>query len=112
MQKGRVLAVVGLGVNTFKPFTGTKTSVMFFQKWGGIAGEATLNYPIFMATSERAGKDGSGNYVILTDEFGHPINRSFERIDPLRDKTFVDHDLENIALDFKLFCDSNKIKLY
>lgn len=35
IQKAKILAVVGLGVNTFKPFTGTKTSVLFLQKWGG-----------------------------------------------------------------------------
>ena len=33
MDKARILAVVGMHVNTFKPFTGTKTSVLFLQKW-------------------------------------------------------------------------------
>lgn len=32
MDKARILAVVGLHVNTFKPFTGTKTSVLLFRK--------------------------------------------------------------------------------
>lgn len=32
-DKARLLAVVGLGVNTFKPHTGTKTSVLFLQKY-------------------------------------------------------------------------------
>ena len=31
--RGRILAVVGLHGNTFKPHTGTKTSVLFVQKW-------------------------------------------------------------------------------
>jgi len=31
MEKARILAVVGLNVNTFKPHTGTKTSVLFLQ---------------------------------------------------------------------------------
>ena len=34
MQKARILAVVGLHGNSFKPHTGTKTSVIFLQKWG------------------------------------------------------------------------------
>jgi type I restriction enzyme M protein len=34
MRRARILAVVGLDVNTFKPHTGTKTSVLFLQKWG------------------------------------------------------------------------------
>jgi len=32
-EKSRIIAVVGLHVNTFKPHTGTKTSVLFLQKW-------------------------------------------------------------------------------
>lgn len=32
-DKARLLAVVGLHVNTFKPHTGTKTSVLFIQKY-------------------------------------------------------------------------------
>lgn len=33
LDKARLLAVVGLDVNTFKPHTGTKTSVLFLQKY-------------------------------------------------------------------------------
>ena len=33
MRRARILAVVGLHVNSFKPHTGTKTSVLFLQKW-------------------------------------------------------------------------------
>ena len=33
LKKARLLAVVGLHPNTFKPHTGTKTSVMLFQKY-------------------------------------------------------------------------------
>ncbi len=33
MQQARLLAVVGLHPNTFKPHTGTKTSVLFLHKW-------------------------------------------------------------------------------
>jgi type I restriction-modification system DNA methylase subunit len=32
-ERCRILAVVGLHGNTFKPHTGTKTSVLFLQKW-------------------------------------------------------------------------------
>jgi type I restriction enzyme M protein len=32
-ERCRILAVVGLHGNTFKPHTGTKTSVLFVQKW-------------------------------------------------------------------------------
>ena len=51
----RILAVVGLNVNTFKPHTGTKTSVLFLQKWA--EKEKPLDdYPIFMAVSKKAEK--------------------------------------------------------
>src|SRR3989338_6644694 len=47
-EKSRILAVVGLHGNTFKPHTGTKTSVLFLQKWGD-GNEPQKDYPIFMA---------------------------------------------------------------
>ncbi|RSK49396.1 N-6 DNA methylase [Hymenobacter rigui] len=91
-QHARVLGVVGLGVDTFKPHTGTKTSVWFLQKWNDDPKAGPLcpfqaNYPVFFATSEVPGKDGRGEYVYvpdpdlngpLLDLEGHPI---------------VDHDL-------------------
>ena len=112
MQKARILAVVGLGVNTFKPFTGTKTSVLFLQKWGGIVGKPNADYPIFMATSERPGKNSSGDYIVLTDKEGHLIDKNKRIIDPLKDKPVVDNDLDEIAEAFKNFCDKEGIKLY
>src|SRR3990170_2819542 len=46
--KARILAVVGLHVNTFKPHAGTKTSVLFLQKRAeGL--NPPGDYPIFMA---------------------------------------------------------------
>ncbi|MBA4348630.1 MAG: hypothetical protein C0415_01380 [Thermodesulfovibrio sp.] len=35
MERARIIAVVGLHGNTFKPHTGTKTSVLFLQKYTG-----------------------------------------------------------------------------
>ena len=62
MDKAKILAVVGLDVNTFKPHTGTKTSILFLQKWREDE-EIPKDYPIFMAVSERGGKDNSGEYI-------------------------------------------------
>lgn len=62
MDKARILAVVGMHVNTFKPFTGTKTSVIFLQKWQS-DDEKLDDYPIFMAVNEKPLKDNSGNYI-------------------------------------------------
>lgn len=110
MQKARILAVVGLGVNTFKPFTGTKTSVLFLQKWGGKAGKPVDDYPIFMATSERSGKNSSGDYVTLSDKEGHLIDRKGNILDPLKEKPIIDHDLNDIVKAFKDFCHEEGIK--
>lgn len=112
MSKARILAVVGLGVNTFKPFTGTKTSVIFLQKWGGVTGKTLEDYPIFMATSERSGKNSSGDYVVLTDKEGHLIDKQGKVIDSMKEKPVIDNDLNEVAEAFKNFCDKEGIKLY
>ena len=92
-EHARILAVIGLHPNTFKPHTGTKTSVLFLQKWNNDPDQGPLcprveDYPIFFAVSEKGGKDNSGDYVFLEnsdgqyklDENGHLI---------------LEHDLHN-----------------
>jgi len=64
-ERARILAVVGLHPNTFKPHTGTKTSLLFVQKWDEELCPKMENYPIFLAASEKGGKDTSGDYVYL-----------------------------------------------
>lgn len=59
----RILAVVGLHGNCFKPHTGTKTSVMFVQKWDDELCPKQEDYNIFFATQKIAGKDNSGEKV-------------------------------------------------
>lgn len=89
-DKARILAVVGLHVNTFKPHTGTKTSVLFLQKWEG---EPLSDYPIFMAVSKKSGKDNSGDYVYKKNEKGDFVYSSSGR-------KVLDHDLDQIADKF------------
>ena len=92
-KRARILAVVSLHINTFKPHTGTKTSVLFVQKWNDDESKGPLcpkmeDYPIFFAVSEKSGKDNSGNYRFIKNEdkqlkldtHGHPI---------------IEHDLHN-----------------
>jgi predicted DNA-binding helix-hairpin-helix protein len=67
------LAVVGLNVNTFKPHTGTKTSVLFVQKWNNDAKAGPLcpkveDYPIFFAVSEKSGKDILGSMALIRSD--------------------------------------------
>lgn len=82
----RILAVVGLHGNVFKPHTGTKTSVLFVQKWNDDPAAGPLcpqvdDYPIFFATMREPSKDNSGDKIYrqaadgspLLDEHGHLI---------------------------------------
>lgn len=95
MERGRILAVVSLDVNTFKPHTGTKTSILFIQKWNNKLCPKKENYSIFFGTT-KTGKDSSGEYIFLRDknnevvldEHGHPM---------------IEHDLFKIADEFIKF---------
>ena len=87
-EQSRILAVVGLHGNTFKPHTGTKTSVLFVQKWDDELCPKVDDYPIFFAVSEKGGKNNSGDYVYLKNENGQDkLDRNGHLI--------VDHDLHN-----------------
>ena len=87
-EHGRILAVVGLHGNTFKPHTGTKTSVLFVQKWDDALCPKVEDYPIFFAVSEKGGKDTSGDYVYVKNGNGqYKLDKNGHLI--------VDHDLHN-----------------
>lgn len=84
----RILAVVGLHGNTFKPHTGTKTSVLFVQKWHEKLCPKVDDYPIFFAVSEKGGKDNSGDYIYVKNCSGqYKLDKNGHLI--------VDHDLHN-----------------
>ena len=87
-DQGRILAVVGLHGNTFKPHTGTKTSVLFVQKWDNKLCPKKDDYPIFFAVSEKGGKDNSGDYIYLKDAAGQNKQDGDGHL-------IVDHDLHN-----------------
>lgn len=87
-EHARILAVVGLHGNTFKPHTGTKTSVLFVQKWDDEICPKCDDYPIFFATQQKEGKNNSGDKLYWTkdkagtttdpklalcDKYGHPV---------------------------------------
>jgi len=82
-ERCRILAVVGLHQSTFKPHTGTKTSVLFVQKWNDDLSAGPLcrklqDYNIFFATQASPSKDTSGEKILvkrngtyLRDSHGH-----------------------------------------
>ena len=96
-EKCRLLAVVGLDGNSFKPHTGTKTSVLFVQKWNDDPAAGPLcpkvgDYPIFFATQRLPSKDTRGDKIIARrpdgrfarDAHGHWV---------------VQHDFFSVKLD-------------
>jgi type I restriction enzyme M protein len=56
----RILAVVGLHQNTFKPHTGTKTSVLFVQKWTEAELDERLTYRAELETDFKSAVEQSG----------------------------------------------------
>jgi type I restriction enzyme M protein len=93
MERCRILAVVGLHPNTFKPHTGTKTSVLFVQKWNDDAAAGPLcprqeDYNIFFATQQVESVDNSGRKVYLKRADGAFLRDSHGHL-------IVEHDLFN-----------------
>lgn len=111
-EKARILAIVGLEGNTFKlpapaKGTGTKTSVLFLQKWEKDQ-ELLEDYPIFMAVSKKSGKDNSGEYIFLNEK-GKRVKSEggiFETMGKLR----LDDDLDKIADEFIKFAEKEKFE--
>ena len=90
-ERCRILAVIGLHGNVFKPHTGTKTSVLLVQKWDDELCPRRDDYPVFFATMRKPGKDNSGEKIyrknadgsILMDGHNHPV---------------IEHDLFSVEL--------------
>ena len=77
MSKARILGVIGLDGNAFKPHTGTKTSVLFLQKRED---KRLDDYPIFFATSKVPFKDNSGEYVYINEGEHKKLRNDLEDI--------------------------------
>ncbi|MCK5040048.1 MAG: N-6 DNA methylase [Candidatus Aenigmarchaeota archaeon] len=105
MENARLLAVVGLDGNTFKPHTGTKTSVLFVQKWDDEINPKVEDYPVFMAVSENSGKDNSGEEIYELDENG---GRKLDEHGHLKQK----HDLKDIALEFEKWAKKESLSFW
>jgi type I restriction enzyme M protein len=105
MDRARLIAVVGLDGNTFKPHTGTKTSVLFVQKWHDTINPKQDDYPIFMAVSENSGKDNSGKEVWETDQNGE---RKLDEHNHLIQK----HDLKQVADAFEVWAKEQNLSFW
>lgn len=116
-ERCRILAVVGLHGNVFKPHTGTKTSVLFVQKWDDELCPKVDDYNIFFATMQEPSKDNSGDKIyrerIREDGTKEPLLDSHGHL-------IVKHDLFNhdsltedgIAEAFAEFAKKEKLSFF
>ncbi|HEY9800261.1 MAG TPA: N-6 DNA methylase [Leptolyngbyaceae cyanobacterium] len=103
-ERCRILAVVGLHGNTFKPHTGTKTSVLFVQKWNddpkvGALCPRVKDYNIFFATMRKSGKDNSGEKI-----WRRVLSKSEQGLSPQdKEKIFLQDEHGHLVVDHDLF---------
>ncbi|MDD4190812.1 MAG: N-6 DNA methylase [Mangrovibacterium sp.] len=107
-ERCRILAVVGLHGNVFKPHTGTKTSVLLVQKWDDKLCPKCDDYPIFFATMQEPSKDNSGDKTYLRKKDNpkyqvKPQEPVYEQgnlaLDPLVHYVATPKDLDEYLLD-------------
>ena len=87
----RILAVVGSHGNVFKLHTGTKTSVLFVQKWDNTLCPRVDDYNIFFATMQEPSKDNSGEKFIAAP----PTKKENIPLPDTHGHLIVKHDLFN-----------------
>lgn len=99
LKKARILAVIGLGRNTFLPHTHQKTSILFLQK-NYLHQKNIPDYNIFFAISEKDGKNSKGQFILRESslEEGNTWNT-------------INHDFSDIVERFILFLNQESIKL-
>lgn len=101
-ERARILAVIGLHGNVFKPHTGTKTSVLLLQKWDDKLCPKVEDYDIFFATMSKPGKDNSGDkiYYSVLDYNEHLVvehdlfNPHLEGDEPIKQKDESEEDFK------------------
>ena len=92
-ERCRILGVIGLHGNVFKPHAGVKTSVLLVQKWNDDVTQGALcpkkdDYPIFFATMQQPSKDNSGDKILVKNADGSPTLDTHEHL-------ITKHDLFN-----------------
>ncbi len=118
MERCRILAVVGVHGNTFKPHTGTKTSVLFVQKWNDDKNAGPLckkvdDYPIFFATQQLPSKDNSGDKIYVKNADGDRLRDTHGHWVVQHD--FFNHDgltQDGIAEAFEEFAAKEKLNFF
>jgi type I restriction enzyme M protein len=77
------------------------------ERWIAAEVAKQLDYPVFMAVSERGGKDNSGDYKHLLDDDGSLVE--FPDGHPQEGQLVIDQDLVNFSLSHNDLADASKI---
>lgn len=77
------------------------------ERWIAAEVARRLDYPIFMAVSERGGKDNSGDYQYVVDESGSLVE--FPEGHPQAGQLMVDQDLVNFELGREDLLDASQL---
>ena len=96
-----------IGIRVIKD--GCKVSSL--KKWKDSKNRLS-DYKIFMATSEKPGKDNSGNYIYLKNKDGDFVDEKGISIDTATTPRVVDHDLESISVAFEKFINTENINFH
>ena len=88
-EHAKLLAVINCHKNTFQPYTGVRTSLLFIEKFVSPK-SAQSKYPIFMGVSKKIGQDSEGVAIFKRDKHN-------------RETDVVDHDLNEILEKFNEF---------
>lgn len=91
MEQSQILAVIALHKFTFVPFTQQKTSLVLLKRMS--RNQIPKDYKIFMAVSEKPGRDKSGNLIYEKDTTGNILFDEYER-------PKLDTDLSVISQEF------------
>ncbi len=97
LKKARILAVIGLGRNTFLPHTHQKASILCLQKHHSSM-RLSPDYNIFFAISEKDGKNSKGQII---------LREPYLELDDAW--TSIDHDFTEISESFLNFRVQEKI---
>lgn len=102
----RILAVLNMHKNTFQPYTGVRTCLVFVQKYLDSERECaeSEDYPIFMAISNKIGQDSEGVPIYQYDENGEKTEIIDQDLDAIYSKyiELQEHRLVNSEYCFSI----------
>lgn len=105
LQNCRLLAVLNMHKNTFQPYTGVRTCLVFVQKFTNKETCNTIgDYPVFMAISNKIGQDSEGVPIFQYDDTGKRTDIIDQDLDLIFSKyqDFAENKLTNSEYCFSI----------